>query len=199
MSIAIDFDDVVATFNPSYIDHHNKIYKTPMITMETATTFNMSELYQVPHKEIVRRVRKFCIENHDEMKLHKGVRDGLSHLSKEHDLHIVTSRCESLRDVTLNWMRQMNVLQYFTDTHFTNNFGSLYPERKNSKLNACRDIGAIALIEDSAGNAREVADGGIPVVLPEYKWNAGQVDDHPLIHIVPDWGIIPKTISHIQG
>ncbi len=194
--IAVDFDDVVCDFNWKYIDHHNETYGDPRMTREKAHTFDMAALYGITPDEVVKRVRNFCTNHHGEIKLHRGADRGLHELSRKHELHIVTSRCESFRETTMDWMEEKGVLGYFSGLHFTNGFGTLFPERKRTKLQVCEKIQAIALIEDSPGNAHIVADGGIPVVVPEYAWNTGKLD-HDRIHVVNDWTTIPAVIAEI--
>ncbi len=196
-TIAVDFDDVVVNFNRAYINHHNDNYGDPQITFQDAVTFDMAKLYGITPNEVVKRVRRFCTNHHDDMTLRTGAREGLARLSDQFDLQIVTSRCESFRDITLAFMKENGVNKYFSHAHFTNGFGTVFPDRKKTKLEVCREIGAVALIEDSPGNAQLVADGGISVIVPECPWNTGQIE-HELVHFVPDWETIPQTIEQMN-
>lgn len=188
--VAVDFDDVVANFNLSYTHHHNTFHKEPIMTFEGIYTYDMTELYGVPIEELVHRVRYFCHNHHDEI-TPIASRDSLLELSRQFDPHVVTSRCESLRDITSDWLKQ-NELDLFQELHFTNGFGSTFPH-KRSKTEVCRKIGATVLIEDGPENALDVADGGIRVFLFDRPWNR-DVEHHNITR-VHSWSQIIELLA----
>ena len=177
--IAVDFDDVIAAFNHSYIAHHNERYRTPYLTYEDIHTFDLMEVYGVDHDTIVDRIRNFCHTHHDEILPWPGVVEGLGQLFRTYDLHMLTSRCESLREITERWLVKNGLRDMFSELHFTNGFGSLYPDRTRGKLEVCLELQAVVLIDDAPLNAQQVADGGILVLMPDRPWNRGFV--HPLV------------------
>lgn len=167
--LAVDFDDMVCGFNEAYIPHHNRYYGSAL-EFEDAVTYNMLRLYGVTYDVLVERVKNFCHHHHHEIEPAAGVKQELPILSEQYDLQIVTSRCGALRVVVENWLTQ-HELDFFTELHFINSFGSLYRKKSGGKLAVCKRIGAIALLEDAPENAQEVARGGIPVLLPDKPWN----------------------------
>jgi uncharacterized HAD superfamily protein len=177
--IMVDFDDVVAAFNQAYVAHHNQYYQTPYLTYDDIRTFDMTTLYGVDQKTIISRVRRFCHEYHGEIMPWSGAAEGLNELYRKYDLHILTSRCESLRDITEAWLVDHGLRDVFSELHFTNGFGSLYPDRMRRKLEVCLEMQAVAMIEDAPTNAQQVADGGVPVLMPDRPWNRGF--EHPLV------------------
>jgi hypothetical protein len=191
--VAVDFDDVVAAFNQAYIAHHNRQYGTPFVRYETVDTFDMAVLYGVDQQTIVDRVRKFCHDHHFEIWPWSGALEGLGELAERYELHIVTSRCESLHDVTAAWLLEHGLRDLFTELHFTNGFGTLYPDRKRGKLEVCQEIGAVALIEDAPVNAQQVADGGVPVLMPNRPWNMGF--HHPLVQRFSAMTEVPNLLT----
>ena len=65
-----------------------------------------------------------------------------------------------------------------------------------SKPELCRQIGAVALIDDSIDYARECADDGIPVFLfGKYAWNACAEELSPLITRVHTWRMVAQIIT----
>jgi uncharacterized HAD superfamily protein len=192
--VAVDFDDVIATFNESYIDHHNKHYETPRLTFEEAYTYDMPKLYGVSADVLIKRVRRFCHNHHHEIRPMSGVYDAMTILSAKCKLPIVTSRCESLTNITLDWLDEYR-LAHFEEAHFTNGFGSIMPT-KRSKLEVCKKINAQVLIEDGPPNAVNVADGGIPVLLFDRPWNREkELDEHPHITRIHSWNEVIEWIA----
>lgn len=98
--IAVDFDDVIAMFNHAYVQHHNQTYKEPYITYELINTFDMAQLYGIDGQTVVSRVRNFCHEHHDTISPWEHIHSTLAEMAARTDIHIVTSRCESLNEIT---------------------------------------------------------------------------------------------------
>lgn len=190
--IAIDFDDVIATFNRAYIEHHNRVHQVPRIEYDLVDSYDFTEVYGVDAETMAKRVRTFCLMHHDDIVPWKGVKEALAALSQDRELHVVTSRCESLTEVTEAWLVKHDLRQYFASLHFTNGFGSLYPERRRSKSSVCTEIGARVLIEDAAHNAAEVANTGVLVLLPDRPWNRGFA--HRGIVRFNEWNEVPLIL-----
>ncbi len=173
--IAIDFDDVVANFNAAYIKYTNKKHGYKM-TYDQIITFDMRELYGVSEETVISRVRTFCTDHHHTIYPHPNTQVALRKLRQMYDLHIVTSRCQSLRSVTEQWLAS-HELNYFSALHFTNGFGSRYPNQKRTKVEVCKEIGAKALIEDAPSNVLAVSKSAIPVLMPNRPWNQGMTGE----------------------
>ena len=193
--IAVDFDDVIGTFNQAYIQHHNDAYGIPQIAYDDVRTFDMTELYDVSQETIVKRVRNFCHTQHHLILPWVGVQDTLRSLNVQYEFHIVTSRCESLRAITENWILEHDLSDCFSEAHFTNGFGSIYPGAKRTKLEMCHEINAVALIEDAPLNALSVMDGGVRVLMPERPWN--QDFQHADVIRYTDWEDVPGLLRNL--
>ncbi len=191
-NIAVDFDDVVAGFNEAYIPHHNTEYVSPPMLYETAHTYDLTELYGVDMPTMIQRIRRFCHDFHSEIKPHDGADAALEKLKERYELHIVTSRCETLTNITTEWLREFDLLKHFTGLHFTNSFGTAHPERTRSKLEVCRAIEAVALLEDAPGNALAVAEGDIRVLMPQRPWNKNV--RHNLVRHYQHWEEVPGLV-----
>lgn len=168
--VGIDFDDIVAGFNQAFIPYMNTILGT-RVTYETHRSFYFPDVYGVPLEQMLEHLADFCHKGgHSSILPVPGSLAALQLMQKRYELHLITSRCESLVDITCNWLsrHQLNV---FTDYHFTNSFSLIHPEKKRSKLEVCRKLGVLALFEDALHHANEVARGGIPVIMPNRPWN----------------------------
>ena len=168
--LAVDFDDVVAGFNAAFVLWHNEHHDTD-ITYDGIFTYDMAKLYGTDDPTIHRRVMRFCHEYHDRIEPVEGALESLSKLQEVYRLEIVTSRCESIAPITLEW-NATRAPELFSRAHFTNGFATKFPERRRSKLDVCKAIGAVALIDDAISHANEVsAEGSIRVLLPDRPWN----------------------------
>jgi len=190
--IAVDFDDVIAAFNQAYVKFHNRQYGSPVLSYADICTFDMAKLYGVSDQVIVERVRKFCHEYHHEILPCEGLKYCMVQLAQQYSLHIVTSRCVSLTETTEEWLVTHGLRKYFAQLHFTNGFGSLYQSLKRSKLEVCREINAVALIEDAPSNAQSVADGGIIVLMPIRPWN--RTFEHPQVRRFGDMSEVTSVL-----
>jgi uncharacterized HAD superfamily protein len=167
--LAVDFDDVIAGFNQAFTDHCREHYGTN-VPYESIFTYDMELLYGATREEIRRRVL-FSHYYHDTIEPIDGAIESLSRLSEHFRLELVTSRCESIKEITLAW-KERHIPGLFAAAHFTNGFATLFPERKRTKASLCREIGAVALIDDATAHAVEVVGQvGIPVYLPDRPWN----------------------------
>jgi hypothetical protein len=101
-----------------------------------------------------------------------GAVEAIAYLSKTYSLQIVTSRPESTRSPTLKWL-DSHFPKLFHDFHFTNGYAGAADAKLRAKSEVCREIGAVVLIDDAMKHACDVANSGIPTLLPNRPWNQG--------------------------
>lgn len=168
--IAVDFDDIVASFNYSFANWHNRTYGTS-VKYEDITDYIMYNIYRLDRRTLLHRIHIFCHHHHQEIVPLPYVYEEFSILREYFELHIVTSRCESLSQITSEWLNT-HLGDIFVIAHFTNGFGTKYPNNRRLKSTVCQDIGAIALIDDALMHAEEVTvNCSIPVLMPSRPWN----------------------------
>lgn len=183
--VGVDLDDIVANFNQAFIPYMNRILGTN-VTYETHRSFFFPDVYGVPMTEMHVYLTDFCHKGgHNSIRLIPGAFAGLKLLEKRYELHLITSRCESLADITCDWLSAHGV-NVFTDYHFTNSASLLHPEKRRLKSEVCKQLGVVALFEDALHNANDVASAGIPVIMPSRPWNEGG-NVHQLVHRTSGW------------
>lgn len=168
--LAVDFDDVVNNFNRAFL-LYNQFTHGATVRYEDLHSYEYCVSYGISEAEAHERIWHFCHKLHDQVKPIMSVVGALRLLKEWYDIHMVTSRCESIADITHKWIerRTPNV---FTDTHFTNGFTTKHPERRRSKVEVCRQIGAVAHVDDSLSHVGDIAAQlGIPVFMPSRPWN----------------------------
>ena len=166
MIIAIDLDDILAESLKSFIDFHNKNYKTKLKTGDFKS-FYLQEIIYIDRKEELKRVRLFDDSRHfDEIPPLEGAREVVKELSKKNKLVIVTSRPQKQEKRTREW-----TLKYFPEIKEIFFIRKDYHRHSKTKAEVCKEIGASFLIEDKLDYAEECAKQGIKVLLLDYPWN----------------------------
>lgn len=182
--LTIDFDDVVVPFNLQFSIWHNEQYGTN-VQYSDIYSYDMATIYGTDDTTIKKRVMRFSHQYHHRLQPLEGVRAHLTILSERYRLVLVTSRCESIREITLGWKAE-HVPGLFSEAHFGNGFSLKHASRRRSKASMCREVGAVAHVDDAISHATDVAgDLGIPVFLPDRPWNQQFVSE-PIIRVT-DW------------
>ena len=171
--IAVDFDDVLMHFNTSFLTFHNRLFGTNLI-YENLTRYDDWEVVYGCDKETMAKRAKHFYHSPDHMLVPpvSGAVEAIKFLSETYSLQIVTSRPDSTRSPTLKWLDN-HVKDLFHDFHFTNIYAGAIDTKPKAKSEVCREIGAVLLIDDAMKHAQDVAESGIPVLLPDRPWNQG--------------------------
>lgn len=190
--LAVDFDDVFAGFHQAFTSYHNDTYGT-YIQYSDIISYNMAEIYGTDDETIISRVFDFYHNHHD---LIEPIEDAIRHLwllKDKYRLEVVTARCESTAPVTLGW-KLKHTPKLFEGAHFANGYGTKFPERKRSKLEICKEIGAVAFIDDAIGHVNSVAEGlSIPVFLPNRPWNTSEKVVAGVTRF-DDWDVVTRQL-----
>jgi hypothetical protein len=118
------------------------------------------------------KVEAFFVSPHfnNDLQPVPGALSALQSLKQHYDLQIVTARSDELMDQTKAWINK-HFPDIFTEIHFGNAF-SREGKPPRSKLEICRDIRAVMLVEDQPQYSTQCAEAGIPVILfGDYPWN----------------------------
>jgi uncharacterized HAD superfamily protein len=181
--LGLDFDDVVNNFNKVFYAWHNQYYGTKVLFIGI-TSYNICQILGISERVMRDRVERFIHQYHHEIKPAPGVCAALMQLSDKFELHMITSRCESLQTITHSWLTEYK-LNSFAHHHFTNGFNTKHPERTRKKLDVCKEIGAVCLVEDAPKHCIDVASGGVKVLMPIRPWNRDVV--HELVVPCSGW------------
>jgi len=168
--LAVDFDDVVNNFNHAFLQYNQSAHDAKLRYCDLHS-YDYCVAYGISEADAHARIWHFCHELHDQvLPIKKAIR-ALWVLQRHYDIHMVTGRCESIAMVTHKWL-ESHASKIFVDTHFTNSFATKHPERRRSKVEVCREIGAVALVDDALSHVGDVAEQlRIPVYMPTQPWN----------------------------
>lgn len=169
--IAVDIDDVIFTFVPSFSDYHNQVFGTN-VTVEDLVDYSLMSVYfQCESSELTRRIEQFFADV-DTLKLPPitGAVDKLTALSQEHELYAISSRSASIMphsQAYLNYYLPGVFSEIYHTSQYSVNNGC--GERKSD---ACRRLGIHQMIDDHLGNIDDLYQHGIAGVLfGDYAWN----------------------------
>lgn len=168
--IAVDVDDVLFPFAENFVGYHNQRHGTAFSHDDMVTSYE--ELLGLPPAETSERIYDFHAE--DDLHL-EPIRDSqhvLASQADRYDFAIVTARHPRFEDRTREWLQK-----YFGDTFkevVLVGFEDVV-DKPRTKLEVCRDLGAVALVDDAVRHVASCSDGGVQGVLfGRYPWNASR-------------------------
>lgn len=172
--LAVDIDEVLACFTAQLVKFHNASLEDCKLHIELShfTTHNFAEVLGCTGDEVSTKLDAFVLSEYFfEIPPVDGGFAALSQLKEHFDLHVVTARSHSLRPDTLKWLDQ-HYPGIFLDFHFCNIYAPAGTGLTRDKATICRDINAVALIDDNVSYAHNCANSGLPVYLfGDYPWN----------------------------
>ena len=169
MRIGLDLDSVLADIMSSLLEFHNKKYGTNT-KPENQTEYYLGKLWGCDMEEAIRRVHEFYFSpEFEKIPVVKGALEGVNKLSKEHSLHIITSRPHIINNKTNRWI-QKHFQNKIRSVHHTNQVSSKRSPKK-LKSEICRELKLEVFVEDHVEYAADVASLGIKVFLLTTRWN----------------------------
>ncbi len=192
--VVIDYDDVLFHFMRSLFHYHNTHFGTTY-RFEEIVSYELTTLFGCSEEEKQRRVATFYNSTHlDELEPVEGSVEGIVALQQEFTLPIVTARHEGLKRSTHHLLEKYHP-GTFEEVRFLGHY-HVEPGQRVSKGVVCKELGAIACVDDALHNAREVAEHGVPVFMPDRPWNQGSLP--PGITRVHSWPEIVAGLMQIK-
>ena len=186
--IGLDLDDVLAGFNETLSQYHNKHYGTKY-RREDIRSFSLEETWNVTSEVAIQRLWAFLESPELTNTLPiSGSVSGVHTLKQHSSLQLVTARPESLKDKTFEWLERY-FPKVFNEIHFVNHFGD---GKRRGKGEVCKELGVEIFVDDSMANAVDIASVRIPVLLFDTPWNQGSVNEP--IKRVHSWEEIVKVL-----
>lgn len=190
--LGVDFDDVLFSFNDCFLDYNRAKYGLDM-KLSDLFDFDYGKTFPCPPEETIRRVLEFYdTREHMETAPIPGAIEGIRKLSKDYDIHIVTSRDEKLRPSVSEWIRD-KFENLIDSMHFTGQYNAAH-DHKLTKVDVCNDLGIEYFIEDALHNAIPIAESGRKVFLLDNPWNQSP-NLHSNIIRVNSWDEIVRLLN----
>lgn len=167
--IVVDMDEVLFPLTDSFLPYFNKMQGTNHST-DTMTTYRIQDLTGQPEEEVLGRLKEFLLTpHHNEAQPIAGSVDGIKRLSKKFELVLLTARQSFYRGYS----------EQFIDKHYPGIFDEVRythepeaPDIEIPKVEICKDLKALALIDDSLSNVTQCAEQGMQGILfGDFTWN----------------------------
>src|SRR4051812_7191902 len=120
--LGVDLDDILLSFSHGFLAYNRKKYGLDM-KRQDLFDFDYEKTFPLPLTETVRRLFEFHRSpEHDLTPPIRGAIEGLTTLKNKYDIHVITSRADTLRESVERWLsKHFNGLIdsiYFTDQYY---------------------------------------------------------------------------------
>lgn len=191
--IATDIDEVLFPFVSEFTKWHNARYGSQL----RANDFHSYEFDQVLGlgvAEVVERVHGFLEEEelHLEVSPLQDSQDALYQLSDKYDLVAITARHPKFESTTSGYLRYHfgEIIKHIALVGHVETVDVCVP-----KLEVCRSMGAIALVDDSLHHLRGCDEYKVSGILfGQYPWNSSLVVPQEIKRI-NDW---PELVRYLM-
>jgi 5'(3')-deoxyribonucleotidase len=172
--IGVDIDEVLFPFVDEFLKDYNPRYQTDH-QVHHFITCRFEEVLGLELEETIRRVYDFNAMDCLHITPVQDSVSAIKELSEAYELNVITARHPQHEKPIRNWL----------ESHYGDAFKNIifvgHPdavEQVKPKSQICREIGALALIDDSLDHILQTAQDGLQGVLfGDYPWN--QADELP--------------------
>ena len=169
--LAVDVDDTIAHLMKSVVAFYSDTYEPPHFKVDDFHTLEFNLVWGGTRHECDEKVERYYKSDHFKNGIDPiaGAYEQLKRLKEHFELHVVTARPHHIREATIEWLNK-HYPDLFSDFHFGNLYGLEGVRKRKSQM--CKEIGAVCLIDDSAGYALDCAANKVHVLLfGNYAWN----------------------------
>lgn len=166
---ALDVDEVLANTMEQCNAWHNDTYGTSL-TVEDYESYNFCETWNCSDEEAMHRFRAFTQSSYwDAIQPVEGAQRFVKEMQGRFRLAVVTSRQNFLQESTYKWLHRHFGLDSFSYIMFGNQWLADKEAVKISKFEMCREIDAIALVDDLPKYILQVAPIVTKAILFNFK------------------------------
>lgn len=167
-TVAVDVDEVLFPFVPEFVQYDNDRYGGNL-TITDFFTYRFEHVLEIPLEEAVERVYSFNAVDHNHISPVEAAHESIERLSERFNLVVVTARHPKFEPNTRRWLNE-HLPGFFREVLHIG-YASVM-EKPQRKVDVCKQLGAIALIDDSLEHVSECAKDGVEGVLfGNYPWN----------------------------
>lgn len=172
LTLTADLDDVTFSFNAAFLPYANRHFGTSY-TIEDIKSYELANLWGVSVEEIRSLVYEFYhTEEHMRIRPVPGAVKALSLLAQYARIVELTSRPHMVEQITLDLIDMHFPKGVISDVMFLTHFhGPIENRGTKSKGEACKEIGAIAHIDDHTSHVHDIDAHGVVPLLFTQNWN----------------------------
>jgi hypothetical protein len=188
--IALDYDDTCVPTRRDLLRHYDGLDGTDF-HLDDTVGYSLVEVWKCSEDEAWERVFAHQAMDHSHVEPLPGSREILKILSPYYDFQIVTARPSYLEYNTLPYIK-LFFGEDISALHMAENLLNGEFESVKSKLEVCRDIGAVVLIDDHPHHVQLASEEGLPcIVHGMHPWNHDIQAVPGLIFRAPTWSWVP--------
>ncbi len=192
--LAVDVDEVLFPFMPQFVEFYNQRYDK-QVKVGDFVSYNFEEILEIGQSEVSECIYTF----HNMKDLHVQPvyesQKAIQHLREFYDLSIITARHPMFEDSTKAWL-QDKYEGAFSRVVLIGHAAIM--ERPQTKAQVCKDIGAVALIDDSPSHHEKCVEENIGAVLfGEYGWNIDAKVSEGIVRC-KDWPAVGEYFDGIS-
>ena len=192
--LAIDIDEVLFPLVPQLAIYYNIHYGTSL-KFEDYVTYDLDKVWGSTVQEAVARVNAYFAAGNLQVEPIDGAIEALGRLAERYRLVVITSRHDTLTEATHAWL----------DRHFDGVFETVILAGNHhvggnvkTKVSLCRELGAVALIDDSVRYVKECAVAGQRAILfGDYPWNQTDALPDGVVR-ARDWAEVRKLLMEVS-
>jgi uncharacterized HAD superfamily protein len=168
MHLIIDIDDVLANTLDSFVDYHNKKFKTNF-TRDDFYSFDWWTILGETKEKTAQKVIDFFNSSFGEkMEPKLGAKNILLNLKKNHKLSVITGRPKSFSKLTHDWIDKY-FFGIFSKIYFAE--AGIFQVDPSFKAQTCKKIGGEFFLEDQLEYAKAYVSSGIDGLIFDAPWN----------------------------
>jgi len=174
--ITIDCDNVLCDSARTFLDRYNEKFWED-VSFDAMTKPYIHEIKDFTHFDRENPIELYIeffvwAHEHSMMRVFPWAQEWVKKLlEKEYELHVLTGRVDAQKDATIAWVEKY-FPWCFEAIHFTNDM----TEKKRPKWAICKELGAIAHLDDFYHYAESIIQYDIPVYLFDAPWNQKEKD-----------------------
>jgi uncharacterized HAD superfamily protein len=167
--LAIDIDDVIFPFTEITLRLHNEKHGTELEVEDISSYYYLEELKGLSTSdEVEEYLDEFFAEVYEgRIKPNLDAQRAINLLKDKYEIDIITARRPTTRKVTEQWLKH-HFPDMFRDVHFPRELA----DPATPKPQICKQIGAVAIVDDHIDNLIGCAELGIKALLfGSYPWS----------------------------
>lgn len=191
--LATDIDEVLFPFLREFSFWHNAEYGTNL-SVENFNSYDFNDTLAISVPETVHRIHAFLSVEHGFLGVSplKESQNAIEKLSERFEIIAVTARHPQFRESSLKYL-----MEYYggkiTEINLVGTSATV--ESVRSKAEVCRELGAVALIDDSIKHVASCVDTEVEGLLfGNYPWNQSEDLPNGVIRF-KDWSEILRHFN----
>jgi 5'(3')-deoxyribonucleotidase len=198
--LAVDIDNVLASFSEAFIDYANKSWGTS-ITINDYTE-DWGSLFNIDQAEWTRRTAQLLSDEefYNNLPIVPNAQKALAELHEHYRIIAVTSRGQATKKATYYWLNK-HFLGLIDQIHLAGFYDKLNDghNHKQTKGDICKSLKIDYFIDDEPKHCLSTAEHEISAILfGNYVWNKN-ITQSPFVQRAENWAKATSLLTKDSG